>query len=150
MKQFLRLIATVCVAGLVCGFAAPKDDVEKRVEKLLAKMTLEEKIGQMNQLSFSREQPMVSAAKEGKVGSILNLVDPAVINRIQRAAVEESRLGIPVLFSRDVIHGFKTIFPIPLGLAASFDPEMVEAGARVAAEEATAAGIRWTFSPMLD
>ena len=150
MKQFLRLIATVCVAGLVCGFAAPKDDVEKRVEKLLAKMTLEEKIGQMNQLSYSREQPMVSAAKEGKVGSILNLVDPAVINRIQRAAVEESRLGIPVLFSRDVIHGFKTIFPIPLGLAASFDPEMVEAGARVAAEEATAAGIRWTFSPMLD
>ncbi len=148
--RIFKIFAAILAAGLVSSFAAPKDDVESRVEELLAKMTLEEKIGQMNQLSYSRVEPMMAAAKSGSLGSVLNLVDPATINRIQRAAVEESRLGIPVLFSRDVIHGFKTIFPIPLGMAASFDPEVVEAGARMAAEEATASGIRWTFSPMLD
>ena len=77
-------------------------------------------------------------------------MDPAEINRVQKAAVERSRLGIPILVSRDVIHGFKTIFPIPLGLAATFDPELVESGARVAAVEAASCGVRWTFSPMLD
>ena len=77
-------------------------------------------------------------------------MDPAEINKVQKAAVERSRLGIPILVSRDVIHGFKTIFPIPLGLAATFDPELVESGARVAAVEAASCGVRWTFSPMLD
>lgn len=129
--------------------AAPAgDEIDRKVEELLAKMTLEEKIGQMNQVSggyqFSGE------IAKGNVGSILNIVDPVEINAVQRVAVEESRLGIPLLVSRDVIHGFRTIFPIPIGLAATFDPALVEQGARVAAVEATASGVRWTFSPMLD
>jgi len=129
--------------------AAPAgDEIDRKVEDLLAKMTLEEKIGQMNQVSggyqFSGE------IAKGNVGSILNIVDPVEINAVQRVAVEESRLGIPLLVSRDVIHGFRTIFPIPIGLAATFDPALVEQGARVAAVEATASGVRWTFSPMLD
>ena len=102
----------------------------------------------MNQLSGG--DWLTEAAEKGEVGSILNCVDPAEINRVQKAAVERSRLGIPILVSRDVIHGFKTIFPIPLGLAATFDPELVESGARVAAVEAASCGVRWTFSPMLD
>ena len=89
-------------------------------------------------------------AAKGEVGSILNCVDPAEINAVQKAAVEQSRLGIPILVSRDVIHGFRTIFPNPLGLAATLDPAIVEEGARIAAVEATASGVRWTFSPMLD
>ena len=88
--------------------------------------------------------------RRGEVGSILNCTDPEQVNRIQRVAVEESRLGIPLIVARDVIHGYKTIFPIPLGQAASFNPEIVEKGARVAAVEASSDGIRWTFAPMID
>lgn len=115
-------------------------------------MTLQEKIGQMNQLSpfDGIDEAMTSLIKERKVGSFLNLTDPAVVNKAQEIAVKESRLGIPILMSRDVIHGYNTIFPIPLGQAATFNPEIVEAGARVAAIEATADGIRWTFAPMID
>ena len=123
-------------------------DIDQRVEELLQKMTLEEKIGQMNQVSAGYQA--IDAISNGQVGSILNIVDPVEINAVQRAAVEKSRLGIPLLVSRDVIHGFRTIFPIPIGLASTFDPELVEQGARVAAVEATASGVRWTFSPMLD
>ena len=137
-------------AALVAGGSAlaQSGDVEQRVEELLAKMTLEEKIGQMNQVSGGYQ--FTDDIKAGNVGSILNIVDPVEINAVQRAAVENSRLGIPLLVSRDVIHGFRTIFPIPLGMAATFDPAIVEQGARVAAVEATASGVRWTFSPMLD
>lgn len=125
--------------------------IEQRVEALLAQMTLEEKIGQMNQISsFGNVEEMYDLIKRGEVGSILNLTDVKSINAIQKVAVEESRLGIPILMSRDVIHGFKTIFPIPLGQAASFNPQLAYDGARVAAIEATASGIRWTFSPMVD
>ncbi len=127
---------------------AQSSDIDQRVEELLSKMTLEEKIGQMNQVSGGYQFTEMIA--NGAVGSILNIVDPVEINAVQRAAVEQSRLGIPLLVSRDVIHGFRTIFPIPLGLAATFDPELVEQGARIAAIEATASGVRWTFSPMLD
>ena len=124
---------------------------EDRVEALLQQMTLQEKIGQLNQLSVGGfDQNAAGMMRAGMVGSILNECNPKVLNRYQKVAVEESRLGIPLIISRDVIHGFKTIFPIPLGLAATFDPELVEKGARVAAVEATANGIRWTFSPMLD
>ena len=126
-------------------------DVERRVDQLLGRMTLAEKIGQMNQVSAGGDvSRYAESLQKGQVGSILNEVDPARINEFQRIAVEESRLGIPLLVGRDVIHGFHTIFPIPLGLAATFDPELVEEGARVAAVEAVAQGIRWTFSPMLD
>ena len=129
--------------------AAPADnEIDRKVEELLAQMTIEEKIGQMHQVSGGYQYSGEIA--KGNVGSILNIVDPVEINEVQRVAVEESRLGIPLLVSRDVIHGFRTIFPIPLGLAATFDPALVEQGARIAAVEATASGVRWTFSPMLD
>lgn len=134
--------------ALLVACAAPKNDMDRKVDDLLGKMTLHEKVGQMNQLSGGAW--LAEQAARGEVGSILNCVDPAEINAVQKAAVEQSRLGIPILVSRDVIHGFRTIFPVPLGLAATFDPEIVEEGARVAAVEATASGVRWTFSPMLD
>lgn len=114
-------------------------------------MTLEEKIGQMNQISsFGNLEEMGKLIKKGEIGSILNEVEASRVNALQRVAVEESRLGIPLLIARDVIHGFKTIFPIPLGQAATFNPEIVEDGARVAAIEASSVGIRWTFAPMID
>ena len=144
----LLLMAGVVFISVTSVFAGNEED---RVEALLQQMTLQEKIGQLNQLSVGGfDQNAAGMMRAGMVGSILNECNPKVLNRYQKVAVEESRLGIPLIISRDVIHGFKTIFPIPLGLAATFDPELVEKGARVAAVEATANGIRWTFSPMLD
>lgn len=141
-------MAGVVFISVTSVFAGNEED---RVEALLQQMTLQEKIGQLNQLSVGGfDQNAAGMMRAGMVGSILNECNPKVLNRYQKVAVEESRLGIPLIISRDVIHGFKTIFPIPLGLAATFDPELVEKGARVAAVEATANGIRWTFSPMLD
>lgn len=146
MKIRTLLIGAATVLAASC---APKaTEIDLKVEKLLSQMTLEEKIGQMNQLSGGIE--LAQLIKEGQVGSILNCVDPQQVNQVQKLAVEESRLGIPLIVSRDVIHGFHTIFPIPLGLAATFDTDLVEKGARIAAREATAYGVRWTFSPMLD
>ena len=124
---------------------------EQKIDALLSKMTLKEKIGQMNQLTgLGLAEDMQGAIRNGDVGSILNELDVTTVNKLQRIAVEESRLGIPIIFSRDVIHGFKTIFPIPLGQAASWNPQVAEAGARVAALEASSVGIRWTFAPMID
>lgn len=146
----LGLLAAACShpAASTLG-SAP--EVEARVDRILSQMTLAEKIGQMNQISAGGDvDNYADAVRQGQVGSVLNEVDPVKINEFQRIAVEESRLGIPLLVARDVIHGFHTIFPIPLGLAATFDPALVEEGARAAAIEATAQGIRWTFSPMLD
>lgn len=144
-KLFNIALGLLCLCAASC---APKDPIEKKVDDLLSKMTLREKIGQMNQLSGGYSS--IEAAAKGECGSILNCVDPVEINAVQKAAVEQSRLGIPVIASRDVIHGFHTVFPIPLGQAATFDPELVEKGARIAAIEATSYGIKWTFSPMLD
>ena len=121
---------------------------ERRIDELLAKMTLEEKIGQMTQRNAGAGQE--DAVRAGRLGSILNEVDVEVINRLQRVAVTDSRLGIPLLIGRDVIHGFRTIFPIPLGIAATWNPGLAEAGARIAAVEAASSGVRWTFAPMLD
>jgi beta-glucosidase len=120
-----------------------------RIADLLARMTLPEKLGQMQQLHglCPEHEELV---RQGGVGSFLNVVGAEETNRLQRLAVEESRLGIPLLFGRDVIHGFRTIFPIPLGQAASFDPELVRQGARAAAREAAASGLGWTFAPMVD
>lgn len=150
LKIFLLLTAAVFAA---CDRSDDGLDpvIEKRVEGLLSRMTLEEKIGQMNQLSSSGQaDAMAEHVRSGAVGSILNEVNPEVVNELQRVAVEESRLGIPLIVGRDVIHGFRTIFPIPLGQAATFDPAIVEQGARIAAVEASAVGVRWTFSPMVD
>ena len=127
--------------------------IEQKVEELISKMTLEEKIGQMCQINGAHgtlPADLREAIKEGKIGSILNEVNADTINEIQRIAIEESRLGIPVLIARDVIHGFKTVFPIPLGLAATWNPELVQKGAAVAAAEAWSSGVKWTFSPMID
>lgn len=111
----------VCVVVLLMTMGcATRSEVDKKVDDLLSQMTLREKVGQMNQLSGGAW--LAETAAKGEVGSILNCVDPAEINAVQKAAVEQSRLGIPVLVSRDVIHGFRTIFPIPLGLAATFNP----------------------------
>lgn len=136
---------------LACSPQREKDNVEAKVEALLEQMTLQEKIGQMNQVSPSGNiDEIAGLVKEGKVGSFLNFTDPIMVNKVQKIAVEESRMGIPILMSRDVIHGYKTIFPIPLGQAATFNPQVVEEGARVAAIEASSDGIRWTFAPMID
>ncbi len=148
MKKIFKVLMAGAIAALASCATEPQSDIDKKVDDLLSQMTLREKVGQMNQLSGGAW--LAETAAKGEVGSILNCVDPAELNAVQKAAVEESRLGIPILISRDVIHGFRTIFPIPLGQAATFDPAIVEKGARVAAIEATASGIRWTFSPMLD
>jgi len=128
-------------------------ELEGRVAELLARMTVAEKIGQMSQVNASDgeiQDQLREALKTGGIGSILNQVNVELINEMQRIAVEESRLGIPLLMGRDVIHGFKTVFPIPLGQAASWNPGIVRSGARVAALESASAGINWTFAPMID
>jgi beta-glucosidase len=125
----------------------------QRADALLVQMTLEEKIGQMNQLFFFGSKPVESintGIRKGQIGSLLFVTDPTLINRLQKVAVTESRLKIPLIFGFDVIHGFHTIFPVPIGMAASWDPKMVEGSQSVAASEARAVGINWTFAPMVD
>ena len=137
------------------GFSGPRVDAD--VDALLRRMTMAEKIGQLVQYSAGQPTGPGTGRSDyedmigrGQIGSLLNVVDPAKINAYQRIAVEKSRLRIPLLFALDVTHGFKTEFPIPLGLASTWDPMLVEKAARVAAMEASAQGIRWTFSPMVD
>lgn len=116
-------------------------------------MTLAEKIGQMSQVNASEGYAphyLADGLRAGRIGSVLNNVDVEAINELQRIAAEESRLGIPLLVGRDVIHGFKTVMPIPLGQAATWNPDVVEEGARIAALEAARCGVNWTFAPMID
>ena len=152
MRQFFSLRTTVCLVLFVtlCSFT-PKLEEEQFIDSLLAQMTLDEKIGQMNQLDPSYDSEAKEALiREGKVGSIFNIVGSKEVNRLQRMAVEETRLGIPMIVARDVIHGFRTIYPIPLGQAATWNPELVELAASLTAQEAVYSGIRWAFSPMVD
>jgi beta-glucosidase len=139
----------------------PSKTIDAQVQELLAKMTLEEKIGQMNQYSgfmdFTGPEPDKGQAatkldhiKKGWVGSMLNVHGVENVRAVQKIAVEESRLGIPLVFGFDVIHGYKTISPIPLAEAASWNLEAIKRSAEIAAEEASAAGINWTFAPMVD
>ncbi|HUZ45172.1 MAG TPA: beta-glucosidase BglX [Terriglobia bacterium] len=122
--------------------------LDRQVNELLARMTTEEKIGQLTVL---RVDPATSEMiRKGEVGSIFGVTNPAEIARLQHIAVTESRLHIPILFGFDVIHGYRTIFPIPLAMAGSFDPKLEEGEAAIAAAEASAAGQRWTFAPMID
>jgi beta-glucosidase len=126
---------------------------EERVAALLGAMTLAEKVGQMNQVHAGDMDPVKElgdALRAGRIGSVINQVDVATVNELQRIAVEESRLGIPLLVGRDVIHGFKTVMPIPLGQAATWSTDIVRRGARIAALEAAKAGVNWTFAPMID
>ena len=132
---------------------APGVQGEEGIRELIGRMTLAEKVGQLQQLSGGGghvPDHLHDAVREGRVGSVLNEVDLETVNTLQWISMEESRMGIPLLVARDVIHGFKTIFPIPLGQAASWNPALVERGARIAALEAAAAGINWTFAPMID
>ncbi|MFT3782038.1 MAG: beta-glucosidase BglX [Nibricoccus sp.] len=131
------------------------EQIEAAVEKLLSQMTVEEKIGQMSQRHYntkSKTNPADSAeaVRTGQIGSFLNPDSVETVNKLQKVAVEESRLKIPLIFGIDVIHGYRTLFPIPVGQSCSWNPELIEAAGRVAAVEATTGGIRWTFAPMLD
>ena len=131
----------------------PDAALERRVAALLGRMTLAEKIGQLNQVHAGEgvaATPLREGVRAGRIGAVLNAVDADAVAALQRTAVEESRLGIPLLVGRDVIHGFRTVLPIPLGQAATFDPGLVREGARIAALEAAAAGVNWTFAPMID
>jgi beta-glucosidase len=122
------------------------------VDALLAKMTLEEKLWQMSQISYKDTDPKLrdGMVRKGQIGSVLFLTDPVEINRLQHIAVDETRLHIPLLFGFDVIHGFRTIYPVPLALASSWDPALVEKAQAMAAREASSVGVRWTFAPMVD
>jgi beta-glucosidase len=139
------------------------EDVRARVDDLVAELTPAEKAGQMTQyfyMGFMRDQAkdgapsqpeLVEAAMaRGGVGSLLFLMDPAEINRLQKATIEGNRLGIPALVGFDVIHGFRTVLPVPIAMAASWDPDVIEQGQAVAAREARAVGIHWAFAPMVD
>jgi beta-glucosidase len=162
-----RLLACVAVALLLTNTVAlttgttarpdyfdPSLPIDRRVDDLMSRMTLDEKVGQLNQLfyltQFMKPEMIEPGIREGKIGSLLFTTDPATINRFQKIAVEQSRLKIPLLFGFDVIHGFRTIFPVPLALASSWDVALVERVQTIAAREASAVGIRWTFAPMLD
>lgn len=159
MKTFLLTVAA-------CGFLLTGTAKEplyrdssaplaERVDDLLSRMTLREKLGQLSQPLYRSDDTTLDARiTRGEVGSLVvahgSALAPAERDRLQRIAVERSRLGIPVLFGFDVIHGYRTLFPIPLGIAASWNPELAEASARIAASEASACGIDLTFSPMVD
>lgn len=134
--------------------AGPQADIEKRIDSLLARMTLEEKLGQLQQLdgeaNGNYRPEHVEMVRKGLLGSTLNVRGARRTNELQRVAVEESRLKIPLLFGFDVIHGYRTVFPVPLGEASSFDPAAVERAAAVAAAESRASGVHWTFAPMVD
>lgn len=132
---------------------AKNSNLDERISDLLSQMTIQEKIGQMSQFNgFGGTIPddFRNKLRAGLVGSVLNEIHTETLNEMQRIAVEESRLGIPLLIGRDVIHGFKTILPIPLGQAATWNPELIRRGARMAALEARSQGINWTFAPMID
>src|SRR5947209_11593142 len=140
---------TLLVAGVA---SAQRPSAEPKIDSLIARMTLEEKLGQLNQLSVDGQPnaEQLALVRKGLVGSLFNLSGAAATHDAQQVAVTESRLHIPLIFGQDVIHGYRTIFPIPLGEAASWDPEAVQAAAHVAATEAAAAGVHWTFAPMVD
>lgn len=148
------IVACVLLAAIAPVHSQRPRDVEREVNALIAKMTLAEKLGQLQQLdgeangNFRPEH--VDLVRKGLLGSTLNVRGAARTDELQRVAMTESRLKIPLLFGFDVIHGYRTIFPIPVGEAASWDPSLAERTAAVAAQEANNAGVRWTFAPMLD
>ena len=160
--SFLSLVTImlIAVAQFLSGQAPSSGtsaSAEQRADALLKQMTLEEKIGQLNQagaLQLPGRQSNVPPAEEqvrrGLAGSVLWVSEPAAINKLQKIAVEESRLHIPLLIGLDVIHGYHTIFPPPLAMSATWDPKLVERAQTIAAREARAAGINWSFAPMVD
>jgi hypothetical protein len=158
-QWFLVLLAMACAftsaaSGQTVSPAMSSRDIEKKVSSLLAHMTLAEKLGQLQQLDGTWEGDArpedFELARKGAVGSMIFIRGAKRTTELQRVAVNESRLKIPVLFAFDVIHGYRTIFPVPLGEAASWDPSGAERAASIAAEEASASGVRWTLAPMVD
>jgi beta-glucosidase len=165
MKKYFVFLFSIVVIAL-SGFVqtpqinSEEDKLSARVDSVLSLMTLDEKIGQLNQLSFgigwgptikvSVPDEYKQMIKEGKIGSFFNAIGAEFTYELQKVAVQESRLKIPLIFGLDVIHGFKTTFPIPLGEAATWQPELIEMSAHYQAIEAASAGIHWTFSPMVD
>ena len=139
----------LALAIALTATTAHAQTADQRVENLLSQMTLEEKLGQLIQHTGGHPD-LAGLAGKGAVGCIFNVTGAATTNELQRLNMEKSRLKIPILFAHDVIHGHRTIFPIPLGIASSWDPASAELAARVAAREASATGIRWTFAPMVD
>lgn len=143
------------ILPLICSLSPAEQqsgsdsEIEQRVNALLQKMTLEEKAGQITQVGGMNAHTL-EMIKQGKTGSLLGVLGAKEANEAQRAAVENSRLKIPLILGYDVIHGFRTIFPVPLASAGSFDPQLIEQSERVAAKEATASGVKWTFAPMVD
>jgi len=155
------MLGVIFSVAHVTAFAEEQSKIAKRVDALLQKMTLTEKIGQMNQYNgfwdATGPVPEQGDAKtkyehlqQGRVGSILNVAGHEALREFQDVAVKQSRLGIPLIFGFDVIHGHNTAFPIPLAEAASWDLTAIEQGARIAATEAAAQGVNWTFAPMVD
>jgi hypothetical protein len=131
-------------------------ETEQRIIKLLGEMTLQEKIGQLVHFADSSTGPGAphpdyrEQIVQGNVGSLENITGAAETNALQKLSIEKSRLHIPLVFALDVIHGYRTIFPVPLAMASTWDPSMIDRASRIAAREATGEGIRWTFSPMVD
>src|SRR4030095_16064432 len=154
----LRLgLVVICICSATLCAAVPSQrqtNIEARIDALLARMTLEEKLGQLQQLdgeaNGNYRPEHVDLVKRGLLGSTLNVRGAHKTNELQRIAVEQSRLKIPLIFGFDVIHGYRTIFPVPLAEAASWDPVVVERAAAVAATETAANRVRWTFAPMVD
>jgi beta-glucosidase len=161
-RTFIFLSVFVCFSTCSEKETATKNTsiedaiIESKIDEILSKMTLEEKIGQTNLRGTSSSvngplpEVLKTAVRNGQIGAFLNVMNLEYVKELQRIAVEESPNGIPLIFGRDVIHGFKTLFPIPLGLAASWDKEVAKKSSEIAAFEASSAGIRWTFAPMLD
>ncbi len=151
-------ILLLFLAGFVLPVCAQQNEMDRFITDLLGKMTLQEKIGQLNQVvpgggavtGSGVSQGVETKIKEGKVGSMLNSPSIEYTRKAQELAVTATKSKIPILFGLDVIHGYKTIFPIPLALSCSWDMDQIERSARIAAIEASSAGVGWTFSPMVD
>ena len=159
MKNFILLIACLLVGYSTSAQSGPAKDIkmDSFVSGLMAKMTLEEKLGQLNlpvagdiSTGQAASSNIAQKIKDGKVGGLFNISSVAKIRDVQKIAVEQSRLKIPMIFGMDVIHGYKTVFPLPIGLSCTWDMGLIEKSARIAAIEASADGICWTFSPMVD
>ena len=152
--RFLIIVLLLLSVLSGTGASPQQNDIEKRIDALLAKMTLEEKLGQLQQLDGHAEgnyrPEHVELVRKGMLGSTLNVRGAKLTNELQKVAIEQSRLKIPLIFGFDVIHGYRTIFPVPLGEASSWDPAAVERAASVAAAESRASGVHWTFAPMVD
>jgi len=149
LRLLLVLLIGVCQAAAQAASPATAADIERRIDALLQQMTLEEKIGQLSQYTSATPQTL-ELVRQGRAGSLFNVTGADNTNAAQRIALEQSRLKIPLLFGYDVIHGYRTIFPVPIATASSFDPALIEEVERVAAREASAGGVKWTFAPMVD